>query len=323
MPAKKPLSAAVEALKAEYEELHGHPPGGPQCNLEVWLKQKIASKRKELGIAEEGTPPAPAPEPEPAPKPKPKPTASKKPQLAPVSGATLNALAGSGSDLGFGSEMGLPLKIQEIDTFLKDCSVQFHGDKMEEKHLRTLNFKAAKVKAGTAGQVKRLQAGALESQRALAEAKLPYSALKQTGLGKALLDAIAPFAKQENFSAEVKEAVDSMLDYREASIVAAQQMGTLKQQQAELVGLEEEFKRREERADALAASVAHRLQALQLDMPKQRGRPRAAAEDDCASLGFGDDDEESFSTEAAANAARVSVFGDEMERCSTLTMDED
>ena len=285
------------------------------------------AERKELGIAEEGTPPAPAPEPEPAPKPKPKPTASKKPQLAPVSGATLNALAGSGSDLGFGSEMGLPLKIQEIDTFLKDCSVQFHGDKMEEKHLRTLNFKAAKVKAGTAGQVKRLQAGALESQRALAEAKLPYSAQKQTELGKALLDAIAPFVKQENFSAEVKEAVDSMLDYREASIVAAQQMGTLKQQQAELFTLEAEFKLREERADALAASVAHRLQALQLDMPKRRGpKPRAAAEDDCASLGFGDGDEESFSTEAAANAARVSVFGDyedEEEECATLGFEED
>ena len=143
---------------------------------------------------------------------------------------------------------------------------------------------------------------------------------------RASLDAIAPFAKQENFSAEVKEAVDSMLDYREASIVAAQQMGTLKQQQAELFTLEAEFKLREERADALAASVAHRLQALQLDMPKQRGRPRAAAEDDCASLGFGDDDEETFSTEAgreAAVAAMMSGFGDEMERCSTMTMDED
>ena len=44
----------------------------------------------------------------------------------------------------------LPKKITEIDEFLDTCPMQFHESKLEEKHLRTLNHAAKRVKGGKA-----------------------------------------------------------------------------------------------------------------------------------------------------------------------------
>ena len=45
----------------------------------------------------------------------------------------------------------VPNKIAEIDNFLRDCPVQFHAYKLEEKTLRLKNYEISKVKNAKAG----------------------------------------------------------------------------------------------------------------------------------------------------------------------------
>ena len=58
---------------------------------------------------------------------------------------------------------------------------------------------------------------------------------------------------------------------------------------------------------------------MQPEMPKKVGRPAAAVDDECASLGFGDDDE-GYSSESAAKEAAESLGF--LSRQSTLGMED-
>ena len=115
----------------------------------------------------------------------------------------------------------------------------FHADKLEERHLRLKNYEISKVKNNKAGVVKRLERSVRDASRDLAEARLPYNDLKRNNaLGKAILDAIAPFAKDEDFIANVKSATDTLTDYRTASIEAAAVKAKHAEQQQDLLHME-------------------------------------------------------------------------------------
>jgi hypothetical protein len=202
----------------------------------------------------------------------------------------------------------VPNKIAEIDTFLTSCPVQFHADKLEERSLRVQNYNISKVKNAKAGYVKRLEGGVRTASRNLASARLPYSELKRTALGKAMLEAIAPFAKDDDFISNVKSAADTLTDYRVASIEAAAAKAKHALEQQQLLDMESEFQVRARRADELSASVAASVRQMELEQPKPRGRPplrRAST----ISLGF--DGEEAFSSAEEAAAAMANLTGAE------------
>ena len=267
MPSVAALSPAVAKLKAEYQRLYGKPASGPQRNQTGWLKQKIADKQ----------------------------AVSASVQVSPADDAPSEAEA-------------VPNKIAEIDNFLRDCPVQFHADKLEEKALRLKNYEISKVKNAKAGVVKRLEVSVRGASRNLAEARLPYSDLKRnSALGKAMLDAIAPFAKEEGFVQDAEQAMKTLLAYRCASIEAAAVKAKHAEQQAELQQMELDFKERELRADQLAASVAGSMQQIDLEQPKPRGRPRLRR---ASTMSLGVDEGEAFSTaEDAAAAAAAAMSG--------------
>ena len=202
----------------------------------------------------------------------------------------------------------LPNKINEIDLFLQSCPVQFHADKLEEKTLRLKNYTISKVKNAKAGYVKRLEDGVRGASHDLASARLPYSELKRTALGNAMLAAVAPFAKDEGFIANVKSAADTLTNYRAASIEAAAVKAKHALEQQQLLDMEAEFQVRARRADELSASVAASMRQMELEQPKPRGRPplrRAST----ISLGF--DGEEAFSSAEEAAAAMSGLSGTE------------
>ena len=183
----------------------------------------------------------------------------------------------------------------------------FHADKLEERHLRLKNYEISKGKNNKAGVVKRLERSVRDASRDLAEARLPYNDLKRNNaLGKAILDAIAPFAKDEDFIANVKSATDTLTDYRTASIEAAAVKAKHAEQQQDLLHMEAEFKEREERADELSASVASAVQQMELEHPKPRGRPRMRRE---STISLGVDEDEAFSSAEDAAAAAAAMGG--------------
>ena len=149
--------------------------------------------------------------------------------------------------------------------------------------------------------------------RALSEARLPYNELKTTELGKAVLDAIAPFAKDEGFIQTAQQAMKTLLQYRTASIEAAAFKAKHTAEQEELLQMEKEFKQREARADEIAASVAASVQQMELEEPKPRGRPRMRR---ASTMSLGADEDEAFSSaeEAAAAAAAAAAAGPKSEQ---------
>ena len=201
----------------------------------------------------------------------------------------------------------VPNKIAEIDTFLTSCPVQFQADKLEERDLRIKNYTISKTKNRKAGEVKHLERSRRAAARALSEARLPYNELKTTELGKAVLDAIAPFAKDEGFIQTAQQAMKTLLLYRTASIEAAAFKAKHTAGQEELLQMEKEFKQREARADEIAASVAASVQQMELEEPKPRGRPRLRR---ASTMSLGADDDEAFSSaEDAAAAAAAAMSG--------------
>ena len=81
-----------------------------------------------------------------------------------------------------------PLMLVSNACNLRDCPVQFHADKLEERALRLKNYEISKVKNAKAGVVQRLEVSVRGASRNLAEARLPYSDLKRNcALGKAML----------------------------------------------------------------------------------------------------------------------------------------
>lgn len=204
-----------------------------------------------------------------------------------------------------GDDVSEPLTnaIRDIDAFLEGCPVQFQADKLEERGLRVQNAQIAKKKNRKAGHVKNLQGSLRDAHRAAASARIPYNDVKATGMGRALLDAIAPFQNDDGFHDSVNEKIKALLDYRKASVTKAAVEVELQQTQAELAEMEEAFMERERRADELAASVAERFAAVELEIPARRGRP--ARRDSCASLTCDQDQPLGSAEEAAAGLAHL------------------
>ena len=119
------------------------------------------------------------------------------------------------------------------------------------------------------------------------------------------MNAIAPFAKEENFVTNVNTTIDVLLKYRVASIEATAVKGKLKLEQQEHGVMEQEFADRLRKADELAASVAERIQHADLVMPKPCGRKRMRR---LSTLTLACDDDEAFSSEADANQAAAAAM---------------
>ena len=119
------------------------------------------------------------------------------------------------------------------------------------------------------------------------------------------MNAIAPFAKDENFVTNVNTTIDVLLKYRVASIEATAVKGKLKLEQQEHGVMEQEFADRLRKADELAASVAERIQHADLVMPKPKGRKRMRR---LSTLTLACDDDEAFSSEADANQAAAAAM---------------
>ena len=260
---KEKLSPTVLKLKADFRLRFSKEPSGPLRNKESWLRKKLDATA--LVVAQGDSPAGESP----------------------------------AGELPAPSE-ALPNKIAEIDARLETCPVQLQPELLEERALRIKNYKISKTMNRKSRTVKELLRQVKGKSRALAESRLPYNERKETHLGKAIVNAIAPFAKEEDFVTNVNTTIDVLLKYRVASIEATAVKGKLKLEQQEHGVMEQEFADRLRKADELAASVAGRIQHADLVMPKPKGRKRMRR---LSTLTLACDDDEAFSSEADANQA--------------------
>ena len=129
---------------------------------------------------------------------------------------------------------------------------------------------------------------------------------------QAMLKAIAPFAKDPDFEASVVKSAEMLAGYRHASVAVSGACAAFEMTKTELEQMQRDFTERQQRADEIAASVAQRVQQVELEIPKPRGRPPIRRES-VGSLGCGD---EAFSSQEEASGALSSLLQQQEEHAA-------